>query len=236
MKKQVLIHICLFLTLCLTAGAQSLTVEYNIGYGTYQMSGMKSWLQDANEPVTNMKVTDNFPGYLTPDARIGMEWGRHHTGLLFNYMNTAGKKGVSDYSGSYKWEIKDKGYKIGAFYRFRLLETTVGQLKLCPYAQFSTGVVVNSVRVNNELSLNIPDGTVGEQDKLSGTNFFLEPAVGCKLHFCRFAALNLSVGYEWDVAQNLKVTTESNAVAPFKADWSGLRAQAGIICYLKFKE
>ena len=51
---------------------------------------MKDILKNQMLPVTNAQVTDNFPGYVTQDTRVGLEWSRHHAGVLFNYMNTAG--------------------------------------------------------------------------------------------------------------------------------------------------
>ena len=98
--KKVLLFIAILFFFDRFGQAQSLTIEYNIGHGSYQMSDMKDILKNQMLPVTNAQVTDNFPGYVTQDARVGVEWRRHHVGFLFNYMNTAGKNGVTDYSGS----------------------------------------------------------------------------------------------------------------------------------------
>ena len=37
---------------------------------------MKDILKNQMLPVTNVQVTDNFPGYVTQDARVGVEWRR----------------------------------------------------------------------------------------------------------------------------------------------------------------
>ena len=107
--KKVLLFIAILFFFDRFGQAQSLTIEYNIGHGSYQMSDMKDILKNQMLPVTNVQVTDNFPGYVTQDARVGVEWRRHHVGVLFNYMNTAGKNGVTDYSGSCDYELRNKG-------------------------------------------------------------------------------------------------------------------------------
>ena len=88
--KKVLLFIALLFFFGRLGQAQSLTVEYNIGHGSYQMSDMEDFLNKMELPVSNAQVTDNFPGYVTQDTRVGLEWSRHHAGVLFNYMNTDG--------------------------------------------------------------------------------------------------------------------------------------------------
>ena len=91
--------ICLLATLSLQA--QELTLEYNVGFATYKMGDMKSLLDEAKPSLNHVKTTDNFPGYITHQAKLGLEWRKlHQAGLLLDFMNTVGNKGVSDYSAS----------------------------------------------------------------------------------------------------------------------------------------
>ena len=232
MKRTILL-ICLLLAFVRTGQAQSLTVEYNIGHGLYQMSDMEDLLKGMILPVTNAQVTDNFPGYVTQDTRIGIEWRRHHVGALFNYMNTAGKKGVTDYSGSCNYELRNKGYKLGAFYRFRLVKEEISIFTFEPYVQLSTGVVLNKVDEASRLFVE-SDPAVGyqQEDRFSGKNFFVEPAFGIKFGLCRHVALNVSIAYEWDAVKQKHQSRNSD----FKVDWSGYRAQAGLVFYLNLKK
>lgn len=108
-----LIIVFFLLTGSFAGNAQKITVEYNAGFGSYNLSGMKDLLNTMLPELNGVKTTDNFPGYLMHDMRIGFEWKRHQLGGLFDYMNTAGKKGVSDYSGDYSLVIRTKGYKAG---------------------------------------------------------------------------------------------------------------------------
>lgn len=177
-------------------------------------------------PVSNAQVTDNFPGYVTQETRVGLEWSRHHAGVLFNYMNTAGKKGITDYSGSCNFELRNKGYKFGAFYRFRLVKEEISIFTFEPYIQFSAGVVLNKVHEANRLFIeSVPTAGYLQEGHFSSKNFFVEPAFGIKFGLCRHVALNVNIAYEWDaVKQNLK-----SRYSDFKVDWSGYRAQAGLI-------
>lgn len=233
--------ILLFIALLFLSGrfgqAQSLTVEYNIGHGSYQMSDMKDMLKEMILPVTNAQVTDNFPGYVTQDTRVGIEWRRHHVGALFNYMNTAGKKGVTDYSGSCNYELRNKGYKLGAFYRFRLVKEEISIFTFEPYVGLSTGVVLNKVKEANRLFIESdPAAGYRQENSFSGKNFFVEPAFGIKFGLCRHVALNLSVAYEWDAVKQGHPIGNAETPSTFKVDWSGYRAQAGLIFYLNLKK
>lgn len=234
--KRILLTLYVLLTFGLSGHAQSLTLEYNFGYGDYRMSEMKDYLKDAEIPFDGAEIVDNFPGYLTQDTRVGMEWGNHHFGVLFNYMNTAGKRGLTDYSGHYYFEMRDKGYKLGAFYRFRLANEPLGFLTFQPYLQLSAGAVLNKVKLSEDMFFDLlPDQTFINERKLSGTNFFVEPAFGVKIGLCRYAALNVSVGYEWDPFKGLHAS-DSGAPAVFDADWSGYCTQVGLIFYWHLKK
>lgn len=237
MKK--LIIVFFLLTGSFAGNAQKITVEYNAGFGSYNMSGMKDLLNTMLPELNGVKTTDNFPGYLMHDMRIGFEWKRHQLGGLFDYMNTAGKKGVSDYSGDYSLVIRTKGYKAGIFYRYALTDVLLGELHLQPYLEMSSGMIFNNVNLKESLHYNIsgnpaPENVPGmeEQLKFTGPNFFLAPAIGARLKLCSFIAVNLSIGYEWDAVKKLYMDGDKSKKLTKNADWSGFRAQGGLIFYI----
>ena len=235
--KRIFFLICLLFAFVRVGQAQSLTIEYNIGHGAYRMSDMKDLLKAAILPVTNAQVTDNFPGYMTEETRIGIEWRSHQAGALFNYMNTAGKRGVADYSGSCYYELRNKGYKLGAFYRFRLVKEEISIFTFEPYVGLSTGVVLNKVKEANSLFIESdPEAGYRKENAFSGRNLFVEPAFGIKFGLCRYAALNLSIAYEWDAVKQEHSIEKAGSPSTFKVDWSGYRAQAGLIFYLNLKK
>lgn len=218
------------LLISITAFGQGFTLEYQLGYGVYNMSGMKNNLKEslqATNVLKGIKTTDNFPGYLTHDLRMGYQIQRHHFGILFGYMNTAGQNHLADYSGEYKYRIRNKGSKLGSFYRFYLTDPST----FTPFIELSFGTVFTSSKIDMSLRL---ESTAYEQEniKLKGTNLFIQPALGFSYRFCSFASALVSVGYEWDPVTNM--TMEGEKVT-LEADWSGLRINAGIITYFKTK-
>ena len=67
-------------------------------------------------------------------------------------------------------------------------------------------------------------------------NFFVEPALGIKFKLCRYAALNVSIAYEWDVYKDPLLTGGTDEPFSVDVDWSGYRAQAGLIFYLNLNK
>lgn len=77
-----------------------------------------------------------------------------------------------------------------------------------------------------------PQLDISRKTVFSGKNFFVEPAFGIKFGLCRHVALNVSVAYEWDAVKQKHKSRNSD----FKVDWSGYRAQAGLVFYLNLKK
>ena len=238
MKRNILLIIVLSITFVWQAKAQELTVEYNPGYGSYCMKDMKDMLSGirVEPPLDNFRTTDNFPGYLLQNLRIGYAWKKHQAGILFEYMNTAGRNHLADYSGEFSAKIRVKGYKTGLFYRWFFAQAPMGNAVWEPYLQFSAGIIAD--RVKSHTYLVIGDEThVDFRESLNGTNLFMEPAVGVRFKMCRYAAVNLSLGYEWDPTGILYAKKDGKRIkSDFSADWSGVRLQAGLIFYLSLKK
>lgn len=234
MNRYVYIIIGALLMSSFSLSAQQFTLEYDLGYGSYRMSGLKDWMADrhASLPLQNIKTTDNFPGYITHSAKIGIAWRKfHQAGLLMDYMNTVGNKGVSDYSGSYNMTFRVKGVRLGGFYRFFLPDFAGGVVS--PYLQLSTGVVLNNGKYSENLALSgRPEDS--EAEAFGGANYFVEPAIGFKFRLCKRIALNLNAGYEFDVTQKF-TTDKSGYVVPISPDWTGFRVQGGLIYSIPFK-
>ena len=211
------------------ASAQEFTLEYEPGYGTYNMSSMKDHLKQMlqTNALKGQKTTDNFSGYLTHDLRMGCLINRHHFGVLFSHMNTAGQNHLADYSGEYKYRIRVYGNKLGAFYRFALSRPSA----FTPFIELSTGAVFSTSTIDLSMRL---EGVQKEEEqaKLKGTNLFVQPALGLSYRFCNFAGALISVGYEWNPVTNMSLEGNKSTI---DADWSGVRISVGIITYFKTK-
>lgn len=227
MKKLLLLTCALLMGI--SAYSQEITIEYQPGYGTYNMSAMKDHLKQVlqSNPLRGVKTTDNFSGHLTHDLRMGCLINKHHFGVLFSHMNTAGQNHLADYSGEYKYRMRVYGNKLGAFYRFALAEPG----KFTPFIELSAGGVFSTAKIHASLMIN-DAGTEKDEIKLKGTNLFVQPALGVFYRFCSFASISASLGYEWDPITSMSM--EGNK-ATIDADWTGLRINAGIITYFKIK-
>ena len=105
------------------------------------------------------------------------------------------------------------------------------------YVGLSTGFVLNKVNEINRLIVE-SDPEVGyrKDNTFSGRNFFVEPTFGIKFSLCRYVALNMSIAYEWDAVMQEHQSRNPDFQSTFKVEWSGYRAQAGLIFCLNLKK
>ena len=206
---------------------QRVFLEYNLGYGTFGMSEMRHMLLETESAVKGMKITDDCPGYLTQEVKVGVSYDRWDAGVQFGYLATGGKKSLADYSGSYKNEIRNKGFKTGVFARYCLLGADYN-LKL--YGQLGVGTIFTRSKLTDEIVLNNAGIEEKEDLKINSVNLFLQPALVIQYHIIPALAVQAQVGYEWSPYKgNMKY--EGNKLA-FNADWDGLRTSIGLVVYL----
>ncbi len=226
MKRLTFIALCL-LALMPSVQAQQLTLEYNLGYGTFAMGDLKETLSQSDVSLNNLKVTDNFPGYIVNQAKIGLDFKQmHHTGILLDFMSTAGSKGVSDYSGSYHFTIRTKGTRLGAFYRFTPRGWQTHTIR--PYLQLSGGVIFNNAELEEELVIAKKQEHL-DRMSLGGLNSYVEPAVGCRIRLLAHLDLNVSAGYEFDLTKKFTDKSGQYTAIAISPDWSGIRLTGGLI-------
>jgi len=214
------------------AHAQELTVEYNFGYGDFHMKDMKNYISDNynNVGFKNIKVTDNFPGHWIHQIKVGVEISKvHQVGLSLDFMNTAGKNAVADYSGSYDLTLRTKGIRLGEFYRLSPARWGDGIVR--PYLMVTAGVVFNKSTVNENVRL-YDDSYFADELSASGVNLFIEPALGCKIRLHQYLALNLNISYQYDY---INIYENKGRKADIIPDWSGLRVQGGMIFYIPLR-
>lgn len=222
----ILIYICVGATAMLHA--QTFTLEYNLGYGTFDMSDMKDYLKRVSSDVMpGIKNTDNFGGHFTHEGRIGVLLKRHHTGIVLGYQNTAGQDQIADYSGEVKVRFRNYGYKLGGFYRYML----AGEGKVVPFLDASVGVLLN--HVDGSTYMRILDESAKDEVELRSLNMFFQPGVGVQYKFHQRMAIQATLGYELDPLQGLlHLKGNKKAKSFYKSDWGGVRISAGIIAFL----
>ena len=231
-----LIIISLSCCLVYLTHAQELTVEYNFGYGTFGMSDMKQFLSDngmrySSVGLKNLKVTDNFPGHWINQIKVGVEISKvHQVGLSLDFMNTAGRKALADYSGSYDFTLRTKGVRLGDFYRISPANWGDGTVR--PYLMVTFGLVFNTSTIDEKITIYDTDYFT-DNLQAEGVNLFVEPAFGCKIRLHKTLALNVNAGYQFDY---LKMYENEGKKAGIIPDWSGLRVQGGLIFYIPLRK
>lgn len=229
MKKYIsLVFIALIVTI--TANAQ-VKASYSIGYGDYVMSDMNEILDASLRSIQSqlpagVRITDNFPGYITHNIDASYQIKRHEFGLKGTYMTTGGKIAYSDYSGEYYEKLTLNGYRVGAMYRFHFVKSKLGSFPLSLYGELSPAVTFTNLKFNALLSL--PDYDINEtntEDIVSTkeTGFSIQPLIGAQLFMTRNIFVTMSGGYNFELGSYLSTTNDR-----YRADWSGLRVNGGV--------
>jgi hypothetical protein len=202
------------------AYTQGWSLEYSIGYGTYQLDDIKS-MQHSMLNSYGLKDTDCFPDYITHSVALGFVTKHHHFGNNFSYLTTGGRLHRADYSGSYTVDMIMNGYRLGAFYRYYI---NTGLSPLYIYLQLSPGVLFSNLKMKEQV--NVYSESAQETNKLKGVGMYLEPIIGAtylctnRLHF------SLGGGYEADFLGTLKLSGQKTQM---KAHWNGFRLYGGLI-------
>lgn len=220
--KKFLVILCLCFPLHLYS--QGWSLDYSLGYGTYQLDDVKK-MQDRMIQFDNLglKVTDRFPGYITHSFAIGYMLGNHHFGGNFSYLTTGGRLHRSDYSGSYTVDMMINGYRIGTFYR-NYINTGFSPLQI--YLQISEGLMSTDLLIEEKVS--IYNESAEESITLQGIGIFVEPTIGVKYRITDRLLFAIGCGYQADIFGELKYSGHSTSNV---AHWNGLRLYGGLILF-----
>lgn len=220
MKKLIII---LLLYYPMQAYSQGLSLEYSIGYGTYQLDDIKN-LQHSMLNSYGLEDTDCFPNYITHSVALGFVTGSHHFGSNLSYLTTGGRLHRGDYSGSYTVDMIMNGYRLGAFYRYYI---NTGFSPLHIYLQFSPGVLFSNLKMKEQV--NVYSESAQETSTLKGVGIYLEPSIGATYRFTNWLHFSLGGGYEVDFLGTLKLSGQKTQI---KARWNGFRLYGGLIFIL----
>jgi len=224
MKKLLII---LLLYYPIHAYTQGWSIDYSIGYGTFQLDDIKN-LQHSMPKNYGLEETDCFPNYITHSLSLGYFKGRSHFGSSFSYFTTGGRLNRTDYSGSYTVDMIMNGYRLGPFYRYYI---NTGFPDLYIYLQLSSGVMFSSLKM--EEKVNVYSESAQETNKLKGVGIYLEPTIGATYRFTNWLHFSLGGGYEADNLGTLKLSGQKTQI---RALWDGLRLYGGLIYILPTKK
>jgi len=224
MKKLLII---LLLYCPIHAYTQGWSIDYSIGYGTYQLDDIKS-LQHSMLNNYGLKETDCFPNYITHSVSLGFITGRSYFGSNFSYLTTGGRLNRADYSGSYTVDMIMNGYRLGPFYRY-YINTEFSPLYI--YLQLGSGVMFSSLKM--EEKVNVYSESAQETNKLKGVGIYLEPTIGATYRFTDWLHFSFGGGYEADLLGTLKLSGQETQI---KAHWNGFRLYGGLTFILPTKK
>lgn len=226
MNKYIILVIILLLPISFSLKAQ-LSVNANVGYGSYQMSDMKKIAEQVmgsmnSEMGGKLKMIDNFPAYVTYSGEVIYKLKEHEFGVSGGYMSTGAKYAYSDYSGKYKAKILADAFKIGFIYKYHFLETNFATNSFSLFASIAPSTVLTDVNIEEEIQL-YGQG-LNEKDKenliSSKFGFSIQPMIGCRLTLLNHLLIQMSAGY--DLEFGAKISPE------YRVDWSGFRLNGGV--------
>lgn len=218
--------------ICGTIGMHAqLSISYSAGYGDYKMDDMRRILDASLQTMRyslpkTIRITDNFPGYITHNFDVAYSSRHHEIGLKGTYMTTGGKIAYADYSGKYYEKLTLNGYRIGAMYKFHFLETQVGNKTFSLFGEVSPAITFTQLKYKALLSL--PDYDIHEtntEDNISTneSGFSIQPLIGGQLFITNNLFTFANIGYDFEFGSKLETTNNM-----LRADWSGFRINAGI--------
>lgn len=208
------------------AYTQGWSIDYSIGYGTYQLDDIKN-LQHSMLNNNGLKETDCFPNYITHSVSLGYDIGHHHFGSNFSYLTTGGRLHRADYSGSYTVDMIVDGYRLGAFYRNYI---TTGFSPLSIYLQISPGVLFSSLKTKEQV--NVYSESAQETTELKGIGIYFEPTIGAKYRFTKWLQFSLGGGYEINFLGTMKLSGQETQI---ESKWNGFRLYGGLILFYQLK-
>ncbi|MDA3853985.1 MAG: hypothetical protein PF444_07080 [Bacteroidales bacterium] len=221
MKK---IFIALLLVFVVQAHSQEISLEYALGYGTYELEdlrGLQDWIS-MSSMLGDIKLedTESFPAHITHNIAIGHILKQHHFGIDFSYYTTGSRLHWADYSGFYSIDMILNGYRVGGFYNYSFIKTP-SPVNLC--LQLGSGIVVSNLEIKEDLT--VYSNSLNETDKLEGIGGYIEPAFICKYRLLDRLNFLIHIGYEFDFRGVLKVDGNETYLS---AHWNGLRMSGGL--------
>lgn len=224
MKKLLVV---LLLSCCTYAYTQEWSIDYSVGYGTFQLNDVKK-LQRSMLGSYGLKETDGFSGHITHTVSLGLANGHSYFGAQFSYLTTGGRLDRGDYSGSYTVDMIMNGYRLGGLYRYYIRR---GSSPLNFYLQFGSGVLQSNLKIKEQMRIYTESGE--ETSELKGFGLYAEPSVGATYRLMDCLQLSLGGGYEAELCDKLKYSGQKSEIT---ANWSGFRCYVGLAFMLPTKK
>ena len=208
----------------LTAHAQ-INISYSPGYGGYKMDNAKHALNGVYNSIKsdlpqNLKITEDFPGYVTHNLDLAYQIKIHEVGAKLSYYTTGGIIAYSDYSGKYKNSTILNGYRFGLVYRIHFWVPTD---RFSVFCEISPAIIHTGFKHKLEYPFSNPNVQKQPLDKKSESTATIQPSLGSRFIVTESILLFAKGGYD------ALLSSKSDA------NWSGVRVEIGVTWHLKVK-
>lgn len=216
----------ILLVLIPTIAWSQFSVNYSVGYATYEMKDLKDQALDISRMSAlpnKAKLTDNFPAYWTHNIEGLYKKGKEEYGIRLSYLTTGAKIAYADYSGAYEVKLTTNGYRLGLIARYYFVETKIEKLPISFFAEVSPAAIYSVYKVKENLKLYSNGTTVPVVSEEADDNeiiFYLEPRIGTRLSITNKMYFMLGCGYDFSFGKEFG--------ASLGIDWTGLRLNGGI--------
>jgi hypothetical protein len=180
----------MFLIPSFSAFSQRVQIGFGAGKMLYDQRPLKTFNTGISRAIPfETAVTDNFPATFYYQGEAGYNFRRFFAGLNYAYNSTGSRLTVSDYSGSYHYDVILTGHMPGI--SLGVFTTFSNNLKL--YYVGDAGVVFSSLKLRESFILGeFPDQE--EKFDLKARSYFAKPhlRLSYELHHVK---VSLSGGY-----------------------------------------
>jgi len=211
-----IISFIFLLFVAVTLSSQTFRLSIEPGYGFYDMSKLHQTQEAAIAyyPGLGIKAVEKFPPffnqtcsflwYANPDFLIGLTTG---------FLSTGGRNSVKDYSGEYKLDMNVRALEYGleSEYNFKLIPKVKCFVKL-------RGGVISSTLVFDEDFVVTNTTLIDHTEKITESDFFLEPSTGIQYVLNKSFSLDMGAGY----------LMSSGFLKVQNIDWSGCQLKLGV--------
>ncbi|MHB9140988.1 MAG: hypothetical protein ACYC25_03840 [Paludibacter sp.] len=235
MKRKLLYLIALFQIINIEA--QNIKYGFELGFGTYQMSDLKTYMNDLiQDNVLQPKVVTYFPAYLYFQPSISFCRQSYNWGFNVGLMSTGARASIRDYSGEYRYDNKAVGF-APTFFEESLFYKK-GKLSL--YLHADVGLLYSNVQLSEYFMVNTQVYS-NESIKLMSFGLFAKPVVKAIYPINDKLNIELNIGYHFDIYSG-PLVQETDPITYFryaffqsgiKTQWNGIRI--GLGCTYNFK-
>jgi hypothetical protein len=160
----------IFLIPGLSASSQSLQFGIGAGKMMYDHESLKTFNSGVSRLVPfKIAVTDNFPETPYYQGEVGYNFRKFYIGVNYAYNSTGARHTLSDYSGSYYYDVVVTGHMPGLSLG---LYSGFGRWKLYYLSDF--GAVFSSLRMKEKFTL-VGYSETEEKFNLESRSFFAKP-------------------------------------------------------------